>query len=241
MEEEKVENITLKKSTLWKLGAVVFGILFVLSLFTGGFRGSGGSGSGTGTVPAEKVAAPTGNVKVSVDKTDPVLGDANAEVSIIEFSDFQCPFCARAHTGAMTEFKNSKYFKNGEVNLVYKHFPLSSIHPNAQKAAEASVCAQNQGKFWEYHDMLFEKGTNALDVVSLKSYAVSLGLDTGKFNNCLDSGDASGKVSNDMKQATDAGGRGTPYFVLINNDGETQVVSGAQPWPNFEAAIQSLL
>ena len=120
---------------------------------------------------------------------------------------------------------------------MYKQFPLSSIHPYAQKAGEASLCAQDQGKFWDYHDILFAN-SGALDTPSLKEYASQLGLNTNAFNSCLDGDDYKQEVLKEISQATDAGGRGTPYFVVINTKtGETQVVSGAVPWTNFEQAI----
>ncbi|MEM3122105.1 MAG: DsbA family protein, partial [Candidatus Pacearchaeota archaeon] len=148
-------TITLKKSTLWKIATFVFAGLFVISLFTGGFGLKNNSG-GTGNVIIDNqndvLPGPSENVKVSINSDDPVLGNKNADISIVEFSDFQCPFCARVHSDALAKFKQSNYFKSGEVNLVYKQFPLNSIHPQAQKAAEASVCASKQGKFWEYHD-----------------------------------------------------------------------------------------
>jgi len=235
------ENIELKKETLWKIGTFVFAALFLWALVT-----DGGAGSGVGNVirddiPREVNNPPTSQIKVSIDETDPILGDENAEITIVEFSDFQCPFCSRAASGALTDFRNSDYFKNGQVNLVYKHFPLNSIHPMAQKAAEASECARRQSndKFWEMHDKIFEN-QQALSDASLKNFASQIGLDINEFNSCLDGNEASGKVSSDLKQATDAGGQGTPYFVIINKNGDTVPVSGAQPWPNFEAAINSL-
>ncbi|MFQ5531593.1 MAG: DsbA family protein, partial [Candidatus Nanoarchaeia archaeon] len=173
-------TITLKKDTLWKVGTFVFAALFLISIFGGGFsfgNGSGGTGTGRAVAPSaappsapSQGGAPAGNIRVPITDEDPILGNPDATISIVEFSDFQCPFCQRAHTGALTDFKNSNYFSNGEVNLVYKHFPLNSIHPQAQKAAEASECANRQGKFWEYHDLLFAN-QQSLDVNSLKSYA----------------------------------------------------------------------
>ncbi len=172
---------------------------------------------------------------------DPVLGDENAEVSIIEFSDFQCPFCARVYRGALTELKNSEYFKKGEVNLVFKNFPLNSIHPYAQKAAEAAECSHEQGKFWQYHDLLFAN-QHALDINSLKSYASRAGLNMQEFNSCLDSGRMAQEVSKDMQAGIDAGARGTPYFVIINNkNGNSRTLSGALPWSSFEAAIREVI
>jgi|SRR3989344_4469804 len=239
------ETITIKRETLWKAGTFIFAALFVLSLIVNGGLDLSNLGSNTnnnvGNVAAPTAQPTAGNIQVKIDNTDPVLGDKNAEITIVEFSDFQCPFCQRVADDAIAQFKQSDYFKNGDVNLVYKHFPLTSIHPHAQKAAEASECArrQNNDKFWQYHDVLFAN-QGALDVASLKSYASQVGLNTAQFNKCLDNNEAASKVSNDLKQSSDAGAQGTPYFVLINKDGKTTSISGAQPWVNFEAAIKSL-
>ena len=242
MAEEKKESgtITLKKNDLWRYSTfllvtiVIIGGFFVLR---GDGSGSGGTGAVTDTGSDDQQAI---NARALIEDNDPVLGDPNAKISIIEFSDFQCPFCARAHEGALTDFRNSDYFKNGEVNLIYKQFPLNSIHPYAQGAAEAVLCAQAQGKFWEYHDMLFAN-QDALDTDSLKQYASQLGLNTGEFNSCLDDGTYSSEVSKELAQATAAGGRGTPFFVIVNTEtGKYEEISGAYPWSEFETAIQSI-
>jgi protein-disulfide isomerase len=234
--EEKEINIKLKKSDLWKIGTAIFAVLFLISIF-GGFNGSSDNKKDVAPTPNNGV---TETVKVQINDDDPVLGDKNADISIVEFSDFECPFCARAASGALADFKNSDYFKDGDVNLIYKQFPLTSIHQNAQKAAEASECANKQGKFWEYHDTLFAN-QRALDINSLKAYASNLNLNMDDFNSCLDSDEFAASVANDVKQGMSAGARGTPYFVIVNNDnGNSQVVSGAVPWANFEAAINSL-
>lgn len=236
-------TITLKKSTVWKISTGAFAVLFIISLFTGGF--GIGSDGGTGRVVAPSAPSPSApggptNIKVTIDADDPILGDKDAKVSVVEFSDFQCPFCARAFTGSIADFKNSDVFKNGDANFVYKHFPLNSIHPFAQKAAEASECANDQGKFWEYHDKLFEN-QRALGIDDLKGYASDLGLDTGDFNDCLDSDDKRKSVNDDLSAATAAGGRGTPYFVIVNNkNGKAQAVSGAVPFSQLEAAINAV-
>ena len=234
------EEITIKKETIWKIGTFLFAGLFLLTLFFNPTGDNPSPNTGTNQIaPPTAANPPTSAIQVKIDASDPILGDRDAEISIVEFSDFQCPFCQRAFTGALADMKNSEYFKNGEVNLVYKHFPLNSIHPFAQKAAEASECANRQGKFWEFHDQLF-LNQQALDVNSLKTYASQIGLDNNKFNTCLDRDEAAGKVASDLKQATDAQGRGTPYFILVNKDGKTVAISGAQPWQSFESAIQSL-
>lgn len=234
-------TITIRKKDLWRYSTFVLIAVVVIGgffAFTG--RDSGGSVGTGGTILPTVQPGATGSVQVQIEDNDPILGDRDARISIVEFSDFQCPFCARAHTGALADLRNSDFFKNGEVNLVYKHFPLSSIHPYAQKAGEAAECANRQGKFWEYHDTLFVNQAS-LDDSSLKSYAVQIGLDTGTFNSCLDGGEAESEVLKELAQATAAGGRGTPYFVVINNqNGDTQTVSGAVPWSNFEAVISTL-
>jgi protein-disulfide isomerase len=118
---------------------------------------------------------------------------------------------------------------------VVRDFPLNSIHPHAQKAAEATECADDQGKFWEYHDAVFAN-QSAIDVESLKGYATELDLDTGAFNDCLDSGKHQGEVENDLQDGRGAGVSGTPAF-FING----QLVSGAQPFSVFQQILDQLL
>jgi len=232
-------TITITKNSLWKYSTLIL----VAVVIIGGFfllrNSSGGTGTGAVTDTGSD-NPPSVNARALIEENDPVLGSADAKISILEFSDFQCPFCARAFEGAIADFKNSDYFKNGEVNLVYKQFPLNSIHPYAQGAAEASLCADAQGKFWEYHDLLFAN-QQALDTASLKQYAAQLGLDTGKFNSCLDDDTFTSEVSKELAQATAAGGQGTPFFVIVNTEtNKYETISGAYPWSQFQAAIQSV-
>ena len=236
-DEEK--TITVKKSDLWKYATFLLLVVVIVGaffLFKGDSTGTGtGKTTETGTDTQEPV-----NAKALIENNDPLLGSADAGITILEFSDFQCPFCARAFTGAITDFKNSDYFKNGEVNLIYKQFPLNSIHPYAQKAAEASLCAGEQGKFWEYHDKLF-LNQGALTVADLKGYASELGLNTAQFNSCLDGGKYASEVSKETAQATSAGGQGTPFFIIVNTEtGKATSISGAYPWAQFDTAIQSI-
>ena len=123
--------------------------------------------------------------------------------------------------------------KQGNIKFVYRDFPLSG-HQNAQKAAEASECADEQGKFWEYHDLLFEN-QEVLDVASLKIYAADLSLDADTFNECLDSGSMADEVQKDFDDGTKAGVDGTPAFFI--ND---KLLSGALPFSAFEQAINTL-
>ena len=243
-EQQKDETVTFKKITLWQTATFVFLGLLVISLLTGGFglKDLGTTPTAAAVAPSPTAPTPSAptNIKVEIRDDDPVLGDKDSKIKIVEFSDFECPFCARAASGAVAQFKASSYFTEGVASLVYKHLPLNSIHANAQKAAEASECAREQDKFWEYHDLLF-LNQRALGLDNLKAYAGQLGLNQAVFDECLDSGKMAQGVSQDATDATNAGARGTPYFVIANEDGETQVVSGAAPWSNFEAAINSLL
>src|SRR3989344_9399332 len=157
-QQKKDDTIQLSKSTLWQIISGVLGVLLIISIFTNGF-GFGSDNSPTGGTVANSgnkiPSVPTGPVDVSADD-DPVLGEKNAKVTIIEFSDFQCPFCSRFRDQTFDQIK-SKYIDTGKVKFVYRDFPLTQIHPMAQKGAEASECADEQGKFWEYHDLLFQK------------------------------------------------------------------------------------
>jgi len=164
---------------------------------------------------------------------DAFKGDADAPVTIIEWSDFECPFCQRFYSQTLGQIEE-QYIKTGKVKFVYRDFPLS-FHPQAQKSAEAAECAGEQDKFWEMHDLLFEKGV-AGGVGAFKQYATDIGLDTAKFNDCLDSGAQAEEVQKDFRDGGAAGVRGTPGF-LVNG----QLISGAQPFSVFQQAIESAL
>ncbi len=229
-------SVTFKKSTLWKISTFVFAALFVISLFTGGFRGRESITGGTVNIP-DIPEIPTGVANVNAEDyldDDPVLGDKNAPLTIVEFSDFQCPFCARFRQQTFDQIKK-QYIDTGKVKFAFRDFPLTSIHPMAQKSAEAAECADEQGKFWEYHDVIFER-QSSLSLSSLKQWAGELNLDTNKFNQCLDSGKYEDEVNKDLRDATSSGGQGTPYFIVGN-----QPLSGAQPFSAFQAAIESQL
>lgn len=161
---------------------------------------------------------------------DPIKGDKNAKVTIIEFSDFECPFCEKAEPTLKKIM--DKYA--GKVKLVYRDFPLT-FHKSAQKASEASQCANDQGKYWEYHDKLYAN-QKALAVADLKKYAVDLGLDIAKFNECLDNNKFADEVKKDLADGEAAGVDGTPAF-FING----RKIVGAQPYESFEKIIEEEL
>jgi predicted DsbA family dithiol-disulfide isomerase len=159
----------------------------------------------------------------------PTLGKSNAPVTLVEFSDFQCPYCQAA---APTLKQVAKKFGD-KVQIIYRQFPLSSIHPFALKAAEASLCANEQGKFWQMHDVMFQDQMK-LAVSDLKQTARRLGLNGKLFDSCLDSGRYAEQVQNDQKEGTRVGVNGTPAM-FING---TSVDGGSVPFSVLETAIQ---
>jgi protein-disulfide isomerase len=157
-------------------------------------------------------------------------GPASAPVKIIEFSDFQCPYCQRAHP-TIQEVLNTY---GDRVQLVYRHFPLPN-HSNARPAAEASQCAAEQEKFWQYHDRLFANQSR-LSSADLKQHAAELGLDAAKFNACVDTRKYKTQVEADLQDGEQAGVNGTPAF-FING----RILSGAQPFEAFKRVIDDEL
>lgn len=165
-------------------------------------------------------------IEVSADD-DPFLGNKDAKVTIIEFTDYQCPFCARARPTIKKILDNY----GDQVKYVLRDFPLS-FHPQAQKAAEAAQCAGDQDKYWEYSDKLWEN-IKALSVPDLKKYAGQLKLNQGEFDKCLDSNKYAAEVKKDMAAGSKAGVTGTPSF-FING----QMLTGARPYEQFEEIIK---
>jgi len=166
-------------------------------------------------------------------KPDParMLGSADAPVTIVEFGDFQCPYC-QAVQASLKELMD-KY--RGKVRLRFRDFPLRQIHPQAQLSAEAAHCAGDQGKFWEYHDLLYSNQSR-LDLASLKERAATAGIDSQRFQVCLDSGKFRTAVDGDLQSGTIAGVTGTPAF-FING----VILTGAQPVSTFADIIESEL
>ncbi|MBI4442290.1 MAG: thioredoxin domain-containing protein [Acidobacteria bacterium] len=169
-------------------------------------------------------------IEVSYDPAR-VLGNPNAPITIVEFSDFQCPFCEQAYP--VVQALLSKY--DGKVKLAYRDFPLRQIHAQAQPAAEASRCAGEQGQFWQYHDLLFEH-FGKLDHATLAEHAQALGLDSEQFEGCLANGKYRAEIEQDIQEGAQAGITGTPGF-FINGI----LVSGAQPAAAFEKVIEAEL
>ena len=174
------------------------------------------------------IALEAPRVDVGIDD-DPILGAKDAMVTIIEFSDFECPYCRRVQPTLKRLLKEYE----GKVRLVFRDFPLS-FHKNAQKAAEASQCVGDQDKFWPYHDKLFEQTALSLD--NLKKYASDMSLDMDKFNTCLDSGKYAQEVAKDMRDGQAVGVNSTPAF-FVNG----QPLSGAVPYERFQELVETAL
>jgi len=166
----------------------------------------------------------------AVEAKGPAKGPEKAPITIVEFSDFECPFCGRAEE-TVNEVVRAYPDK---IRLVYRDFPLP-MHANAPKAAEAAHCAGDQGKYWDMHAKLFAN-QRALDVKSLKGYAKDLALDQAKFDKCLDSGEKAKLVEEDHKAGGDLGVSGTPAF-FVNG----MLISGAQPFESFKSLIDAEL
>jgi len=162
---------------------------------------------------------------------DPARGPADAPVTIVEFSDFQCPYCSRA-TATLKKLETAY---PGKIRLVYRDFPLVQIHPNAARAAEAAACANEQGKFWPMHDVMFEH-QDKLGEADLKQSAATLGLDAAKFDQCLESGRYTGQWKKDAAEGEQYGVSSTPAF-FING----RLVVGAQPFESFARIVDEEL
>ena len=182
---------------------------------------------------------------VSLDD-DPFKGDPDAPVIIVEFSDFQCPFCSRFFQQTLPQLEEN-YINTGKVKFVYRDLPLDSLHPNARPAHIAAECADEQGKFWEYHDILFENQGQWNRLASedlensLKQYAQDLSLDVPSFETCLSSDEIADEVNKDVLDARSYGATGTPtFFIGTEKDGFIKLV-GAQPYSSFQREIDSQL
>jgi protein-disulfide isomerase len=175
--------------------------------------------------------------------SEPFKGNGTAKVALIEFSDYQCPFCSRYSRDTLPQIA-SDYVDTGKIKYVFRDLPLS-FHKQAFKAAEAAHCAGAQDKFWEMHDLLFQNQT-ALAPEQLVAHGKTLGLNETAFQECLDTGKFAADINKDIADAGAAGITGTPAFLLgvIQPDGRVKVVkklSGAKPFAEFKAAIDSAL
>jgi protein-disulfide isomerase len=202
-------------------------------------------------VPALAQQPPKENgalIKVSIDD-DPILGDKNAKVTLIEFSDYECPFCKKYFSETYPQIKKD-YIDSGKVRLVFRDLPLA-FHQNAPKEAEAAECARKLGGdsiYFKYHDQIFTQTTSngtGLALDQLPVIAKSLGLDVNQFQKCLDSGEFKTEVDKDLTDAGKVGASGTPTFFIGKSTGNGEIdgvkVVGAQPYSAFKTIIDEQL
>lgn len=176
-----------------------------------------------------------------------IKGKANASVSIIEFSDFQCPYCAFFYSEVLPQLEKD-YINTEKLNLVYKHFPLVQVHSNTYDASNAAECAREQSKFWEYHDILWqtqnEWANQIIDIAidKFKDFALHLGLNSMDFDFCFYAKKYSNKIYNDYQQGLKYGVSATPSFFIINNyNEEYDILVGVQSYSIFKQIIDQYL
>ena len=255
-EQKHSENISVKKSTF---NSVIVGLVIAVGIaafLLGSYMSESNSNQITEKDLDEALAklelkllqnqlpikqAAVAPIKISADD-DPIMGNPNAPITIIEFSDFQCPFCARFHTQTLPLILE-EYIDQGKVKLVFRDFPIQSIHPNALPASIAAECANEQSKFREMHDMLFEKQNEwnklaTADAISLFSkYASDMQLEQRMFDTCLTSGKYIEEIKNDLDDGRKYGVSGTPGFFIGNDEVGYVELKGAQPFESFKKVI----
>lgn len=218
------------------LSVVVAGVLIAGAIYYGGKLPS---------QPAQ-VANPSQekpSIEVApITERDHIVGSRNAEVVVIEYSDFECPFCKVFHN-TMQEVVN---YYEGKVAWVYRHYPIAQLHSKAAKESEASECAWEQGgneAWWQFTNKLFEvtNSNDSLDLAELPRIAEEIRLNPETFNACLSEGRYTKYVEDSVIAAIKAGARGTPYSVAISQEGEQIIINGAEPIEMVKAKIDSLI
>ena len=184
-------------------------------------------------------------LEISADN-DPIIGNPDAPITIIEFSDFQCPFCARFHIQTLPTIME-EYIEKGSVKLVFRDFPIQSIHPNAVPASVAAECANEQGKFKQMHDILFEKQnewSNLETVYAIElfnQYSEQINLEQEQFSSCLSTAKYVKEIQNDLDDGRTYGVTGTPGFFIGNQQIGFVELKGAQPFESFKNVIDKQL
>ena len=179
---------------------------------------------------------------LNLENASPILGSVNAQITIVEFGDYQCEACYHwFHNTRDTLIDN--YIETGKAKLIFVDLPF--IGQDSRIAAQASYCAEDQGKYWEYHEILyiFQEGENSgwADRDRLNSFAFSLDMNMDEFNDCMDSSKYQKRVKANEYEAVKNGVQGTPTFIIISQDGTTEKIAGPQPYSVFAATIEPML
>lgn len=236
------KNNYLIPASIVVAGVIIAGAMFVANRPNN--PDSGGFPQQTTTPTGGTDIQATLNKIKAVTQADHILGDPNAPVKVVEFSDTECPFCKRFH--ATMHQLMAEYGTEGKVAWVYRHFPLDQLHPKARKEAEATECANELGgneKFWAFVDKLYEitPSNNQLDPAQLPQIAVDVGLDRAQFESCLASGKYAQVVADNLQDAINSGGLGTPYSVVIAANGKKSTIEGAYPYEDVKLIIDLAL
>lgn len=240
------KDIDQKNSFAVPVAIIIAGLMIAGAVYFGGGMSDKRAGKNDAKIAktqGNEETAQENNVK-PVSSADHIRGNPNAKVKLIEFSDPECPFCKRHHD-TMNKIIE-EYGKNGQVAWIYRHFPLDLIHSKARKESEALECANEQGgnvKFWEYLNEIFAvtPSNNGLNLNELPNIAREIGLDTEKFNQCLNSGKYAKRVADDLADGTNSGASGTPYNIVIAGNGKKFVINGALPYAKIKAVIDQAL
>lgn len=219
------------------IAIIIAGVLIAGALFFAGRSAAPtpGHDAGNQQTSAENVPAVTAE--------DHVLGNPDAPIVIVEYSDIECPFCKQFHV-TMQQIID-EYGKDGQVAWVYRHFPLAQLHPNAPRLAEASECAAELGGkqvFWTFLDEIFAlaPGNNLFPMNRLGEVATKVGLDEEAFTQCLNSGKHKATVETEFNDAIATGGQGTPHNIIVFGD-QVVPLSGAQPYATVKQVIETIL
>ena len=220
-------------------------IVIAGALIAGAIYFVGARGDGVATAPQPKETADN---TVELDNMSPITsadhirGNQDALVTIVEYSDMECPFCARFHS-TMQQVVD-EYGKNGQVSWIYRHFPLDSIHSKARTEAVATECAAELGgndAFWKYLDRFLEltPSNNQTDINTvLPQIAREIGIDEARFTACVESDKYEKRVEDDYQNAIATGGNGTPWSIIVTKSGKKYPLSGAQPYASVKQLIE---
>ena len=217
---------------------IIAGIIIAAAVMYSNGGANGGQANVRETLTNEP-EAPTGVNLAQVSASDHILGDPNAAVKLVEYSDLDCPFCTRFHQTIISDIK-ADYIDSGKVAWVYRHFPLD-MHPDARAKAEAAECVAeiggNEG-FWKFADAVFADDETLAELPGIVS---KMGINVKAFNACVDESRYADKVSSQQQDGINAGAQGTPYAVVIAKDGEKLVIPGALPGAQIKSILDQAL
>lgn len=236
MEENKTKSLAIPAAIILGFGLIAAAIFF------------SGKGGGTDvTIPGPNDSQDTqqnatGSIN-PITEEDHIRGNPNAQIVLVEYSDYDCPYCKNFHE-TMNRIID-EYGESGRVAWVYRHFPLEQLHPNAPRLAQAAECVAMLGgndAFWTFSDLVFgERETNAqTNPILVPDFAETAGVDIDQFNACLENEETQAEVEEDFNNAIAIGGRGTPHTILIVGD-QQGVINGAQPYEVVKQIIDNLI